>query len=187
MDWELAAFCEAPLLKTTHTHTKSPKTNSSFRFSWVTLAAEEMLSSFARHTAQARKYSPNRNAWGAEVKPRQRCFSHTRSAASCKLFMITRVTKAALFLLLLCVASPHTTLSLNSDLQGEPCLMGVKRIYRKLKPTSRCVMGKTYSVSMTSGPCDCTEADFEWWLIIFVLLSNHLSTDWRCENGAKSK
>ncbi|XP_032380284.1 VPS10 domain-containing receptor SorCS1 isoform X1 [Etheostoma spectabile] len=45
--------------------------------------------------------------------------------------------------------------------QGEPCLMGVKRIYRKLKPTSRCVMGKTYSVSMTSGPCDCTEADFE--------------------------
>lgn len=46
--------------------------------------------------------------------------------------------------------------------QGEPCLMGVKRIYRKLKPTSRCVMGKTYSVSMTSGPCDCTEADFEW-------------------------
>ncbi|XP_072240169.1 VPS10 domain-containing receptor SorCS1 isoform X2 [Leuresthes tenuis] len=45
--------------------------------------------------------------------------------------------------------------------QGEPCLMGVKRIYRKLKPTSRCVMGKTYSVAMTSGPCDCTEADFE--------------------------
>ncbi|XP_049577470.1 VPS10 domain-containing receptor SorCS1 isoform X2 [Syngnathus scovelli] len=45
--------------------------------------------------------------------------------------------------------------------QGEPCLMGVKRIYRKLKPTSRCVMGKLYSVSMSSGPCDCTEADFE--------------------------
>ncbi|PWA30690.1 hypothetical protein CCH79_00009138, partial [Gambusia affinis] len=44
---------------------------------------------------------------------------------------------------------------------GEPCLMGVKRIYRKLKPTSRCVMGKTYSVAMTLAPCDCTEADFE--------------------------
>uniref|UniRef100_A0A672Z6S4 Sortilin related VPS10 domain containing receptor 1 n=1 Tax=Sphaeramia orbicularis TaxID=375764 RepID=A0A672Z6S4_9TELE len=43
----------------------------------------------------------------------------------------------------------------------EPCLMGVKRIYRKLKPTSRCVMGKSYSVSMTTGPCECTEADFE--------------------------
>ncbi|XP_068178070.1 VPS10 domain-containing receptor SorCS1-like isoform X2 [Antennarius striatus] len=45
--------------------------------------------------------------------------------------------------------------------QGEPCLMGVKRMYRKLKPISRCVMGKRYSVSMTSVPCDCTEADFE--------------------------
>ncbi|TNN77827.1 VPS10 domain-containing receptor SorCS3 [Liparis tanakae] len=41
--------------------------------------------------------------------------------------------------------------------------MGVKRIYQKLKPTSRCVMGKTYFVSMTSGSCDCTEADFEWY------------------------
>lgn len=40
--------------------------------------------------------------------------------------------------------------------------MGVKRIYRKLKPIARCVMGKTYSVTMTSAPCDCTEADFEW-------------------------
>ncbi|XP_061628110.1 VPS10 domain-containing receptor SorCS1 isoform X1 [Phyllopteryx taeniolatus] len=45
--------------------------------------------------------------------------------------------------------------------QGEPCLMGVKRIYRKLKPTSRCVMGKLYLASVSSGPCDCTEADFE--------------------------
>uniref|UniRef100_A0AAR2KZF5 PKD domain-containing protein n=1 Tax=Pygocentrus nattereri TaxID=42514 RepID=A0AAR2KZF5_PYGNA len=45
--------------------------------------------------------------------------------------------------------------------QGEPCLMGVKRIYRKLKPIARCVMGKTYSVSVMSEPCDCTESDFE--------------------------
>ncbi|TNM85574.1 hypothetical protein fugu_007845 [Takifugu bimaculatus] len=39
--------------------------------------------------------------------------------------------------------------------------MGVKRIYQKLKPTSRCVMGKTHSVSMMSSSCECTEADFE--------------------------
>ncbi|KAJ8415998.1 hypothetical protein AAFF_G00380200 [Aldrovandia affinis] len=45
--------------------------------------------------------------------------------------------------------------------QGEPCIMGVKRIYQKLKPTARCVMGKDYSVTMTSEPCDCTEFDFE--------------------------
>uniref|UniRef100_A0A671V1G6 VPS10 domain-containing receptor SorCS2 n=1 Tax=Sparus aurata TaxID=8175 RepID=A0A671V1G6_SPAAU len=58
-----------------------------------------------------------------------------------------------------CTEADYQTWHLHN--QGEPCLMGVKRIYRKLKPTSRCVMGKTYSVSMTSGPCECTEADFE--------------------------
>ncbi|XP_051993220.1 VPS10 domain-containing receptor SorCS1-like [Xyrauchen texanus] len=45
--------------------------------------------------------------------------------------------------------------------QGERCLMGVKRVYRKLKPIARCVMGKTHSVTMISQPCDCTESDFE--------------------------
>ncbi|XP_020494740.2 VPS10 domain-containing receptor SorCS1 isoform X2 [Labrus bergylta] len=58
-----------------------------------------------------------------------------------------------------CTEADYQTWHLHDE--GEPCLMGVKRIYRKLKPPSRCVMGKTYSVSMTSGPCDCTEADFE--------------------------
>ncbi|XP_061763867.1 VPS10 domain-containing receptor SorCS1 isoform X2 [Nerophis ophidion] len=58
-----------------------------------------------------------------------------------------------------CTEADYQTWHLHN--QGEPCLMGVKRIYRKLKPTSRCVMGKLRSVSMVSGPCDCTEADFE--------------------------
>ncbi|XP_068452512.1 VPS10 domain-containing receptor SorCS1 isoform X2 [Clinocottus analis] len=58
-----------------------------------------------------------------------------------------------------CTEADYQTWHLHN--QGEPCLMGVKRIYQKLKPTSRCVMGKTYFVSVTSGPCDCTEADFE--------------------------
>ncbi|MED6262203.1 VPS10 domain-containing receptor SorCS1, partial [Ataeniobius toweri] len=62
-----------------------------------------------------------------------------------------------------CTEADYQTWHLHN--QGEPCLMGVKRIYRKLKPTSRCVMGKTYSVTMTSAPCDCTEADFEWVLV----------------------
>lgn len=53
-------------------------------------------------------------------------------------------------------------------LQGEPCLMGVKRIYRKLKPMAKCVMGKTHSVTVTSDPCECTESDFEWWVIPFL-------------------
>ncbi|KAL2102363.1 hypothetical protein ACEWY4_001531 [Coilia grayii] len=45
--------------------------------------------------------------------------------------------------------------------QGETCLMGVKRIYRKLKSVARCVMGKAHSVTVISEPCDCTESDFE--------------------------
>ncbi|XP_036413192.1 VPS10 domain-containing receptor SorCS1 [Colossoma macropomum] len=58
-----------------------------------------------------------------------------------------------------CTEADYQTWHLHN--QGEPCLMGVKRIYRKLKPIARCVMGKTYSVSVTSEPCDCTESDFE--------------------------
>uniref|UniRef100_W5L006 Sortilin related VPS10 domain containing receptor 1 n=1 Tax=Astyanax mexicanus TaxID=7994 RepID=W5L006_ASTMX len=58
-----------------------------------------------------------------------------------------------------CTEADYQTWHLHN--QGEPCLMGVKRIYRKLKPIARCVMGKTYSVTMTSDPCDCTESDFE--------------------------
>uniref|UniRef100_A0A8B9LDH9 VPS10 domain-containing receptor SorCS2 n=1 Tax=Astyanax mexicanus TaxID=7994 RepID=A0A8B9LDH9_ASTMX len=58
-----------------------------------------------------------------------------------------------------CTEADYQTWHLHN--QGEPCLMGVKRIYRKLKPIARCVMGKTYSVTMTSEPCDCTESDFE--------------------------
>ncbi|XP_056891309.1 VPS10 domain-containing receptor SorCS1 isoform X1 [Takifugu flavidus] len=58
-----------------------------------------------------------------------------------------------------CTEADYQTWHLHN--QGEPCLMGVKRIYQKLKPTSRCVMGKTHSVSMMSSSCECTEADFE--------------------------
>ncbi|CAB1344641.1 unnamed protein product [Coregonus sp. 'balchen'] len=58
-----------------------------------------------------------------------------------------------------CTEGDYQTWHLHN--RGEPCIMGVKRIYRKLKPVARCVMGKTYSVTMTSAPCDCTEADFE--------------------------
>ncbi|MFT7807146.1 VPS10 domain-containing receptor SorCS1-like [Arapaima gigas] len=58
-----------------------------------------------------------------------------------------------------CTEGDYQTWHLHN--QGEPCIMGVKRIYRKLKPVARCVMGKDYSVTMTSEPCECTESDFE--------------------------
>uniref|UniRef100_A0A8C1UB60 VPS10 domain-containing receptor SorCS2 n=1 Tax=Cyprinus carpio TaxID=7962 RepID=A0A8C1UB60_CYPCA len=58
-----------------------------------------------------------------------------------------------------CIESDYVPWDLHD--QGERCLMGVKRVYRKLKPIARCVMGKTYSVTTISEPCDCTESDFE--------------------------
>ncbi|XP_056109516.1 VPS10 domain-containing receptor SorCS1 isoform X3 [Rhinichthys klamathensis goyatoka] len=58
-----------------------------------------------------------------------------------------------------CIESDYVPWDLHD--QGERCLMGVKRVYRKLKAIARCVMGKTYSVTMISEPCDCTESDFE--------------------------
>ncbi|KTG35305.1 hypothetical protein cypCar_00002588, partial [Cyprinus carpio] len=60
-----------------------------------------------------------------------------------------------------CIESDYVPWDLHD--QGERCLMGVKRVYRKLKPIARCVMGKTYSVTTISEPCDCTESDFEWY------------------------
>ncbi|XP_016336035.1 VPS10 domain-containing receptor SorCS1 [Sinocyclocheilus anshuiensis] len=58
-----------------------------------------------------------------------------------------------------CIESDYVPWDLHD--QGERCLMGVKRVYRKLKPIARCVMGKIYSVTTISEPCDCTESDFE--------------------------
>ncbi|XP_027591082.1 VPS10 domain-containing receptor SorCS1 isoform X1 [Pipra filicauda] len=44
--------------------------------------------------------------------------------------------------------------------QGEACIMGAKRIYRKRKSERKCMQGK-YAGGMTSEPCVCTEADFD--------------------------
>ncbi|KAG2462726.1 SORC3 protein, partial [Polypterus senegalus] len=49
----------------------------------------------------------------------------------------------------------------NTWRQGDPCIMGMKRIYRKLKPPARCIMGREHSLTMTSEPCLCTQSDFE--------------------------
>ncbi|XP_053927854.1 VPS10 domain-containing receptor SorCS1 isoform X4 [Cuculus canorus] len=44
--------------------------------------------------------------------------------------------------------------------QGEACIMGAKRIYKKRKSEKKCMQGK-YAGAMTSEPCACTEADFD--------------------------
>ncbi|XP_030643265.1 LOW QUALITY PROTEIN: VPS10 domain-containing receptor SorCS1-like [Chanos chanos] len=45
---------------------------------------------------------------------------------------------------------------------GQECIMGVKRTYRKLRPNSRCMKGKdSATILLTAESCPCTEADFE--------------------------
>ncbi|KAG8135648.1 hypothetical protein E2320_008655, partial [Naja naja] len=44
--------------------------------------------------------------------------------------------------------------------QGEACIMGAKRTYKKRKSEKKCMQGK-YAGAMSSEPCVCTEADFD--------------------------
>lgn len=46
--------------------------------------------------------------------------------------------------------------------QGEVCIMGMKRIFQKLKANVRCVKTRNQYISQMSDSCPCTQADFEW-------------------------
>ncbi|XP_065699342.1 VPS10 domain-containing receptor SorCS3 [Patagioenas fasciata] len=45
--------------------------------------------------------------------------------------------------------------------QGEPCVMGERKIYKKRKPGAQCSVGRDYSQSVVSEPCVCSQGDFE--------------------------
>ncbi|XP_039337917.1 VPS10 domain-containing receptor SorCS3 isoform X5 [Mauremys reevesii] len=45
--------------------------------------------------------------------------------------------------------------------QGEPCVMGERKIYKKRKPGAQCALGRDYSRTVVSEPCVCAEWDFE--------------------------
>ncbi|KAI4890609.1 hypothetical protein NFI96_004371 [Prochilodus magdalenae] len=47
-----------------------------------------------------------------------------------------------------------------TNLQGEQCIMGQERTYRKRKESSLCIKGKSYTSALTAKPCQCTEKDF---------------------------
>uniref|UniRef100_A0AAR2JPT4 VPS10 domain-containing receptor SorCS2 n=1 Tax=Pygocentrus nattereri TaxID=42514 RepID=A0AAR2JPT4_PYGNA len=47
-----------------------------------------------------------------------------------------------------------------TNLQGEHCIMGQERTYRKRKESSLCIKGKSYTSALTAKPCQCTEKDF---------------------------
>uniref|UniRef100_A0A5F8HH65 Sortilin related VPS10 domain containing receptor 3 n=1 Tax=Monodelphis domestica TaxID=13616 RepID=A0A5F8HH65_MONDO len=45
--------------------------------------------------------------------------------------------------------------------QGEPCVMGERKIFKKRKPGAQCALGRDYSGTVVSEPCICADWDFE--------------------------
>uniref|UniRef100_A0A3Q3WH77 PKD domain-containing protein n=1 Tax=Mola mola TaxID=94237 RepID=A0A3Q3WH77_MOLML len=58
-----------------------------------------------------------------------------------------------------CTSEDYLTWQLNNE--GEVCIMGMKRIFQKLKADVRCVKARDQYNSQMSDSCPCTEADFE--------------------------
>ncbi|GAB5578767.1 VPS10 domain-containing receptor SorCS3 [Prionailurus iriomotensis] len=46
--------------------------------------------------------------------------------------------------------------------QGEPCVMGERKIFKKRKPGAQCALGRDSSGTVVSEPCVCADWDFEW-------------------------
>ncbi|XP_029691212.1 VPS10 domain-containing receptor SorCS1-like isoform X1 [Takifugu rubripes] len=58
-----------------------------------------------------------------------------------------------------CTSEDYVTWQLHNE--GEACIMGMKRIFQKLKANVRCVKARDQYNSQMSDSCPCTEADFE--------------------------
>ncbi|XP_074502201.1 VPS10 domain-containing receptor SorCS1-like [Sebastes fasciatus] len=58
-----------------------------------------------------------------------------------------------------CTSEDYMTWQLHNE--GEVCIMGMKRIFQKLKANVRCVKARNQYISQMSDSCPCTEADFE--------------------------
>ncbi|KAM6956509.1 VPS10 domain-containing receptor SorCS1-like [Aplochiton taeniatus] len=58
-----------------------------------------------------------------------------------------------------CSSEDYQTWQLRSE--DQVCIMGVKRIFQKLKTNARCVKTRDQYISQMSDSCPCTEKDFE--------------------------
>ncbi|XP_006893732.1 PREDICTED: VPS10 domain-containing receptor SorCS2 [Elephantulus edwardii] len=47
-----------------------------------------------------------------------------------------------------------------TDLQGDHCIMGQQRSFRKRKATSWCIKGRSFTSALTSQVCECRNTDF---------------------------
>eukprot|EP00066_Takifugu_rubripes_P003860 XP_003966785.1 PREDICTED: VPS10 domain-containing receptor SorCS2 [Takifugu rubripes] len=58
-----------------------------------------------------------------------------------------------------CTESDYESWQLT-DMQGETCIMGQQRSFRKRKDAAFCVKGRSFTSALSSRPCPCTEKDF---------------------------
>ncbi|XP_047459268.1 VPS10 domain-containing receptor SorCS1-like [Mugil cephalus] len=58
-----------------------------------------------------------------------------------------------------CTSEDYLTWQLHNE--GEVCIMGMKRIFQKLKANVQCVKARDQYIPQMSDSCPCTEADFE--------------------------
>uniref|UniRef100_A0A8C3E4T7 VPS10 domain-containing receptor SorCS3 n=1 Tax=Corvus moneduloides TaxID=1196302 RepID=A0A8C3E4T7_CORMO len=58
-----------------------------------------------------------------------------------------------------CTKDDYQTWHLHN--QGEPCVMGERKIYKKRKPGAQCSLGRDYSQTVVSEPCVCGQGDFD--------------------------
>ncbi|XP_053805018.1 VPS10 domain-containing receptor SorCS3 [Vidua chalybeata] len=58
-----------------------------------------------------------------------------------------------------CTKDDYQTWHLHN--QGEPCVMGERKIYTKRKPGAPCSLSRDYSQTVVSEPCVCGQGDFE--------------------------
>ncbi|PWA25854.1 hypothetical protein CCH79_00001748 [Gambusia affinis] len=58
-----------------------------------------------------------------------------------------------------CTSEDYVTWQLHNE--GEVCIMGMKRIFQKLRANVRCVKARDQYISQMSDSCACTEADFD--------------------------
>ncbi|RLW02308.1 hypothetical protein DV515_00007348 [Chloebia gouldiae] len=58
-----------------------------------------------------------------------------------------------------CTKDDYQTWHLHN--QGEPCVMGERKIYKKRKPGAQCSLSRDYSQTVVSEPCVCGQGDFE--------------------------
>ncbi|XP_077351676.1 VPS10 domain-containing receptor SorCS1-like isoform X1 [Festucalex cinctus] len=58
-----------------------------------------------------------------------------------------------------CTSEDYVTWQLDNE--GEVCIMGMKRIFQKLRVNARCVKAREQYIPQMSDSCPCTEADFE--------------------------